>query len=213
MGAIPLVVIGTRNAGKASEIGIQLAAAGIPWTSLAEFPHAPEITEDRATFAENARKKAAVLAAALQQWVLAEDSGLEVDALGGAPGVYSARFAGPSANDRRNYELLLQRLKGVPPERRSARFVCYMVLADPAGSIQVQVCETCHGRITFDPRGQSGFGYDPVFEIPEYHRTFAELGPVVKNAISHRGRAVRQMIRHMKLLFDAQSPHPDQTTK
>ena len=210
MDVTPLVVIGTRNPGKASEIGTYLRAAGIQWVSLAEFPQAPEVTEDGKTFADNGRKKATVLASALGQWVLAEDSGLEVDVLGGAPGVYSARFAGVGATDRQNYELLLEKLQGVPAEKRSARFVCHMVLADPSGKIRAEVCETCRGRITSAPRGESGFGYDPVFEIPEYHRTFAELGPVVKNAISHRGRALRRMIREIKLLAALANENLDQ---
>ncbi|MCS7237870.1 MAG: RdgB/HAM1 family non-canonical purine NTP pyrophosphatase [Thermoguttaceae bacterium] len=206
----PLVVIGTTNRGKAREIGAALEAAGIRWASLAEFPHAPQVNEDGSTFAENARKKASQLAAALGQWVLAEDSGLEVDSLGGKPGIHSAYYAGPGASDEANYRLLLAQLGDLPLEKRSARFVCHMVLADPSGEIRAEVCEVCRGRITTEPRGESGFGYDPVFEIPEYHRTFAELGPVVKNVISHRGRAVRRILPQLLELVGQGSSSVDE---
>ncbi len=190
----PVVVIGTANRGKSQEIALVLEKAGLMWKTLTEFSEVPPVEEDGRTFAENARKKASLLAGALKHWVLAEDSGLEVEALGGQPGVLSARFAGMHAADQDNYKLLLEKLRGVPLENRHARFVCHMAVADPEGRVRLEVCEVCHGRITEEPRGQCGFGYDPVFEIPEYHRTFAELGPVVKNAISHRGRALRKLV-------------------
>lgn len=206
----PFVVIGTTNRGKAQEIGAVLERAGVRWMSLTEFPQAPQVDEIGKTFAENARRKATQLAVAIGQWVLAEDSGLEVDSLGGRPGVYSARFAGPGASDEANYQALLAQLGDLPPEKRSARFVCHMVLADPSGQIRAEACGTCRGRITTEPRGQSGFGYDPVFEIPEYHRTFAELGPAVKNVISHRARALRRLLPQIVDLLGPNPPSVDQ---
>lgn len=198
MSQISVIVIGTHNRRKAREIGSLLDLSGIAWKCLADFPQLPQVVEDGASFAENARKKALGYAQALGQWVLAEDSGLEVEALQGQPGIHSARFAGPNATDRENIALLLEKLRGLPPEKRWARFVCCMVLADPRGTVRAEVQEFCRGRITEEPRGESGFGYDPVFEVVEYHRTFAELGPAVKNLISHRGRALRQILPQVR---------------
>jgi len=134
---------------------------------------------------------------------LGEDSGLAVDALAGAPGVYSARFSGPGATDESNNRLLLEKLGKTPLEKRTAHYVCHATLADPAGTIQAQADGYCHGRIRFEPVGTGGFGYDPLFEIVEYHRTFGELGPAVKAALSHRARAIRQLIPAMLRLVDS----------
>ena len=126
--------------------------------------------------------------------MLGEDSGLSVDALGGAPGVYSARFSDPGATDEKNNDLLLDKLRDVPLEGRTAHYTCHATLSDPTGTIRADVEDYCHGRIRFKPAGTNGFGYDPLFEVVEYHRTFGELGPHVKRAISHRARAMREIL-------------------
>lgn len=183
------VVVGTFNRKKGEELTALLALPRVELLTLADVPRVDEVVEDGDSFAANAALKAAGYARALGRWVLAEDSGIEVEALGGAPGVFSARFAGPKATDAENNRLLLDRLAGVPPERRQARYVCHIVLADPAGRPRAEGHGTCRGRIIEAPRGTHGFGYDPLFEIVEYHRTFAELGPAVKSVLSHRARA------------------------
>jgi XTP/dITP diphosphohydrolase len=119
---------------------------------------------------------------------------LEVDALSGAPGIFSARFAGPDATDEKNNAELLGRLADTPLEKRSARYVCHVTVADPSGTIRAESHDVCHGRIRFEPAGTNGFGYDPLFEVVEYHRTFGELGAHVKQAISHRSRALRAIV-------------------
>ena len=145
--------------------------------------------------AENARKKAIEQAKHLQNYVLAEDSGICVDFLNGAPGVLSARFAGENPrSDQRNNEFLLEKLADVPLEKRTAHYVCHMVLAAPNGEIEFEAEERCRGRILLNPSGNNGFGYDPLFEVVEFHRTFGELAPEIKRAISHRARATRRLI-------------------
>jgi XTP/dITP diphosphohydrolase len=177
-----------------------------PWgfelQSLAELPESVEVEETGDTFAANAALKACQQAQHLNRWVLGEDSGLVVDALGGQPGVYSARFSGPGATDESNNRLLLERLAGVPPERRAAHYVCHAVLSDPSGAIRAEAAGECHGRMRLTPAGSGGFGYDPLFEIVEYHRTFGELGEQVKACLSHRSRAIRQLIPQMLRLVD-----------
>ncbi|HEY2882869.1 MAG TPA: non-canonical purine NTP pyrophosphatase, partial [Pirellulales bacterium] len=130
----------------------------------------------------------------LSRWVLGEDSGLAVDVLKGEPGVYSARFSGPGATDASNNRLLLEKLGKTSLEKRTAHYVCHATLSDPTGVIRAEAEGYCHGRIRFEPVGSGGFGYDPLFEIVEYHRTFGELGPAVKAALSHRARAIRELI-------------------
>ena len=201
--ATPLGVFGTGNPHKVAELIDLFAPAGVTWKLLTDFPDAIEVDETGTTFAENARIKATTYATRLRHWVLAEDAGLAVDALGGEPGVYSARFAGEPRDDGRNIQKLLELLKDVPPEKRSARFVCHMVLADPQGQVQAEAEGYCHGRITFAPRGNQGFGYDPVFEILEYHRTLAELGLAVKGCLSHRARAARLILPEIVRLVDS----------
>jgi XTP/dITP diphosphohydrolase len=190
----PLLVVGTANRKKGLELAELFSAVGIELKTLADFPGAIRVVESGATFADNAALKATEQAGHLGQWVLADDSGLEVDALGGAPGVASARFSGPNANDAANNRLLLEKLGAAPLEKRTARFVCHMVLADPSGKIRAESEGACRGRILFVPRGDRGFGYDPLFEVAEYHRTFAELGIAVKSCISHRARAARMLV-------------------
>ncbi len=188
-----LLAIGTRNVKKGQEIRGLLADLGIELCDLTNFPQAPEVEEDGDTFEANARKKAQDLALALGQWVLGEDSGLVVPALNGRPGVYSARYAGQQGDDEANNTRLLAELAPLPPASRAAYYVCTAALADPQGQVRAVVEGRCHGRIASERRGQAGFGYDPLFLIPEYHRTFGELGPLVKEALSHRARALAQL--------------------
>lgn len=190
----PLLVIGTHNAKKGKELAELLAPHGVCVATLAEFDRAIEVVEDGDTFAANSRLKATQQARNLSQWVLADDSGIEVDALDGAPGVYSARFAGPECDDEANNRLLLEKLAGMPSEQRGARYVCHVTLAGPTGEVRAEAVDDCRGRIVDPPRGSGGFGYDPLFEIREYHRTFGEMGPAVKQALSHRSRAMRSIL-------------------
>jgi XTP/dITP diphosphohydrolase len=160
------------------------------------------VVEDGTTFEQNARKKAAELASALKEWVLGEDSGLVVPALNGRPGVYSARYAGKQGDDAANNARLLAELAPLPNDPRAAYYVCTAALADPHGNVQAVVEGRCHGVITREPRGSGGFGYDPLFLIPEYHATFGELSAVVKHALSHRARALaklRPVLRRLRL--------------
>lgn len=195
------LVLGTHNRKKGLELADLLASLGIELPTLADIPQAIEVVEDGESFAANARKKAGEQARHLGRWVLGEDSGLAVDALEGRPGIYSARFAGPRATDEANNQRLLDELRGVPPDRRTAHYVCHAVVADPAGTIQGEAVGYCHGRIRTAPAGTGGFGYDPLFEIVEYHRTFGELGPAVKAALSHRSRAIALMLPALRKLI------------
>jgi XTP/dITP diphosphohydrolase len=171
-----------------------LAPWGFGVVTLADLPGAIEVVEDGDSFAANAVLKASQQAKQLGRWVLADDSGLEVDALDGAPGIYSARFAGPEAIDHQNNDRLLERLAEVPLEKRTAHYVCHVAVADPAGTIRAESHDVCRGRIRREPAGGNGFGYDPLFEVVEYHRTFGELGPTVKQMLSHRSRALRAIL-------------------
>ncbi len=200
---MPELVLGTRNRKKGLELAELLAPWGFELTTLDELPGSIEVEETGTTFAENAALKAGEQAKHLGRWVLGEDSGLVVDALDGAPGVYSARFSGPAATDESNNALLLAKLGKTPLERRSAHYVCHATLADPSGAIRAEATGQCHGRIRFEPSGTGGFGYDPLFEIIEYHHTFGELGPVVKACLSHRARAVRALLPALTHLVDS----------
>ena len=193
MAPFPLV-IGTHNRKKGAELAELLAPHGFTVATLDDFANAIEVIEDGDSFAANAALKATQQARHLGRWVLADDSGLEVDALGGAPGIYSARYAGPSAIDEQNNAHLLAQLNDTPLEKRTARYVCHVTVADPTGAIRAESHDECRGRIRFEPAGRNGFGYDPLFEVVEYHRTFGELGPHVKRAISHRSRALRGIL-------------------
>jgi XTP/dITP diphosphohydrolase len=194
------LVLGTTNPGKLRELVALLAPLGIECRSLAGLAAAVEVEETGETFAENAALKAVAQARALGAWVLAEDSGLVLPALGGAPGVRSARFSGPlppgstATVDDRNTALLLERLAGRSGRDRAAHYACHAALSDPAGTIVATSQGTCGGMIAPAPRGAGGFGYDPLFIVPEYHRTFGEIPPAVKSIISHRGRALRAII-------------------
>jgi XTP/dITP diphosphohydrolase len=195
------LVIGTHNRKKGEELAELLFPWGFRVITLSEVPGAVQVEEDGETFAANAALKATRQARHLGRWVLADDSGLEVDALGGRPGVYSARFAGPGAADEANNRHLLEELGDTPLERRTARYVCHVTLSDPAGVIRAESRDVCSGRIRFQPSGANGFGYDPLFEVIEYHRTFGELGPAVKRAISHRSRALRSILPQLRQAF------------
>ncbi|MGE5194523.1 MAG: RdgB/HAM1 family non-canonical purine NTP pyrophosphatase [Deltaproteobacteria bacterium] len=201
MSAIPPIVLASRNRKKSREVAEIFAPCGVKLLSIADFPDVAEVVEDGATFAENAAKKAAQPAAALGRWVIGEDSGLIVDALGGRPGVLSARFSGPGATDESNNRKLMEELAGVPFERRSAAYVCSIALADPAGVIRLTAEGRCRGLIITEPRGENGFGYDPYFLVREYHRTFGELSSRVKHQISHRARALGLFIPELLKLF------------
>jgi XTP/dITP diphosphohydrolase len=188
-----VLVLGTRNVKKRVELLEILADLPIELRDLTAYPSAPEVEEDGQTFEENARKKAAVLAKALGEWVLGEDSGLVVPALKGRPGVYSARYGGQQGDDAGNNARLLAELAPLPDDQRSAYYVCTAVLAAPGGEVQAVVEGRCHGVIIRQQRGSGGFGYDPLFLIPEYHQTFGELSARVKHALSHRARALGQL--------------------
>ncbi|NLG28500.1 MAG: XTP/dITP diphosphatase [Chloroflexi bacterium] len=184
------LLIATHNRGKKAEFARLFEGLGLELTMLSELGITAEVEENGATYDANALLKATTYARLTDLLTLADDSGLDVDALGGAPGVLSARYAGPSADDRQRYELLLRNLAGVPEAQRTARFRCVIALAWPDGRTSL-VEGTCEGRIAEAPRGKHGFGYDPVFYLPEYGCTMAELPPEVKNRISHRARAAQ----------------------
>jgi len=206
---IPLV-FGTRNKKKGREMATLLAPPWEPDPRLArllpqtldDFPDAPDVDEDADTFSGNARKKASQTAKAIGRWVLADDSGLAVDALDGAPGIYSARYAGVHGDDAANNRKVLEALKDVPDERRGAAFICALALSDADGNILLETEAACRGRIIPEIQGQGGFGYDPMFLIPEYHKTFGELSALVKHQLSHRSRAFAQLRPMLARLID-----------
>lgn len=201
----PTLVMATRNPGKVRELKDLLQGLGVELLSLADFPDLPEIPEEGATFAENAAAKAREVARLTRLPALADDSGLEVEALKGRPGVFSARYAQDrtqpaTPTDADNWRKLLDEMQGVPREERGARFVCEIALALPDGRVFTARGE-CTGFIALKPKGEHGFGYDPVFRVPEYGRTMAELGPEIKNRISHRARALaalRELLADLK---------------
>ena len=192
------IIVATTNPGKIAELRAMLDL-DIEWLGLSDFGDIDEIEEDSTTFVENARKKAAGYAKATSLWTIADDSGLVVDALGGAPGVKSARFSGekPKGEDRtlidhRNIAKVLELLKGVPTEKRTAKFVCCLCLASPE-RILIETEGTLEGLITEKEIGENGFGYDPIFFVPRLNKTVAQLTSEEKNAISHRGNAIRKL--------------------
>jgi XTP/dITP diphosphohydrolase len=194
------LLFASSNLNKVAEVRAVMAPWGIEVIGLAESGRAaglPEPVEDGVTFADNARIKAVYYAKAAGRWSLADDSGLEVDALGGEPGVRSARYSGAGGTrgerDEANNRKLLKALDSVPDERRAARFVCAMCLADSEGRVVAETRGTVEGVIGREPRGDNGFGYDPLFRLPHLGCTSAELPTDQKNAISHRGDAARQM--------------------
>ena len=187
------IVLATRNPGKIRELNDMLAGFGLRVLGLADFPDIGEIEETGTTFQENAAIKARAVATATGLVALADDSGLVVDALGGAPGVYSARYSDPGATDARNNEKLLTALSGVPEEKRACRFVSVIVAMTPGGD-SILAEGRWEGRVLNAPRGDNGFGYDPLFFDPELGKSAAELPREVKNGRSHRGRALRRLL-------------------
>jgi XTP/dITP diphosphohydrolase len=188
------IVLATRNRKKIEEIRRITTDLPITILSLDNFPDCPETVEDRESFEGNAIKKATEVCRCTGKTALADDSGLEVDALGGAPGIYSARYGGGS--DVRNYEKLLDELKNVPDDKRGARFVCCMAMANPEGTVNT-FFGYVKGSITREPKGKTGFGYDPVF-IPEGHNiTFAEMSSEEKDRLSHRGYAIEKVTKFL----------------
>jgi XTP/dITP diphosphohydrolase len=191
----PRLLLATTNRGKLRELRAILAGVPVELVGIEDAGPGPppEVEETGATFLENARIKARAYAAWSELAAVADDSGLEVDALGGAPGVHSARYAGPAADDRANLDKLLRELAGVPAERRGARFRCSAVLAEPGGEREWRADAAWEGRIIEAPRGSNGFGYDPVFLPAGWERTSAEVDEVTKDAASHRGMAFRAL--------------------
>lgn len=190
------ILVASRNPGKLAELRAMLGG-GVRWVGLGDFPEIDEIEEDGKTFAENARKKATGYAKASGLWTIADDSGLVVDALSGQPGVRSARFSGAKDADRtlidhKNIAKVLKLLEGVPREKRTARFVCCLCLASPE-EVLAEVEGRLEGHIGQQEVGENGFGYDPIFFVPELDKTVAQLTREEKNAISHRGNAIRKL--------------------
>jgi len=193
------LLLATNNEAKVREYRNLLQKLPFELVTLAELGMTTIVNEVGESLEENARLKATVLAAKSQLLALADDSGLEVDALGGEPGRLSARYAGEKASDRDRISYLLAKLEGVPWERRSACFRCVIAIATPDGKVELCSGE-CHGVITFEPRGEQGFGYDPIFYLPELGKTMAELPLEIKNQVSHRGQAARKVRQVLKRL-------------
>lgn len=192
------IVIASRNNRKLEEIKRIVHGWTISILSLNDFPECPEVEEDGKTFEANAVKKAVAVSTYSGKPALADDSGLEVDALEGAPGVFSSRYAGQDSGDLKNLEKLLDEIRSVETARRGARFVCCLALAFPGGGVKT-FWGTVRGRIGTEPRGVNGFGYDPIFYPEGYHRTFAEMSDAEKDAISHRGKALSELGRYLQV--------------
>ena len=195
---MPDLLIATQNRGKLEEIKsvLQPSHSNLRIRELSGLRDIPKIEEDGSSFLQNAQKKAKMIASFTRIPTLADDSGLEVDALGGRPGILSARFAGPQATDEENIRKLLEKLKGVPPEKRTARFRCVMVLYAANGH-SFTATGDLSGRVTETPRGTGGFGYDPIFLVPELGHTLAEITLTEKNRISHRALALTKISSHL----------------
>jgi XTP/dITP diphosphohydrolase len=198
------LLIATTNPAKFAEIQSILKNLPVTIRSLQSLGQWPTVSEDGATFEENALKKARTLARYSGRLTLADDSGLEVDALHGAPGIYSARYCGEECNDDKNNQKLLRELQGIPDQQRTGRFVCALALCAPdsCGGKEWLVRESCEGRIAFAPRGNQGFGYDPVFFFPPYGKTFGEVDRNTKATVSHRGKALKKLVEILKFLVD-----------
>ncbi len=193
---IPLV-LATRNSGKINEISAMISGLPFEVLSVEQFPGCPESSEPFSTYLENAKDKAKVVGDFCQTWALADDSGLEIQALQGAPGVLSARFAGPGATYRDNWEKVLREMDHVAANQREARFCCYMVLYHPSGK-SFQTLGEMKGEIATTAQGNQGFGYDPIFWLPERNRTLAQLELSEKNKLSHRTKALELMVPHLE---------------
>jgi XTP/dITP diphosphohydrolase len=194
------LLVATNNPGKVREYQALLKGLPLTLTYPAREGIDIEVEETGSTFAQNAHLKATAYARISGLLTLADDSGLEVDALGGEPGTRSARFAGQGASDKDRYRLLLRKLEGVPWQQRTARFRCVIAVARPQGEVHTAQ-GTCEGVIAFEPKGEHGFGYDPVFYVPEHGQMMAELEPEVKNRISHRARAAEGALRILQELL------------
>ena len=193
--------LGTNNRKKIVELVNLLEPRGFEIRIPGDFSDSFDVDETGATFLENARLKAVSQARHRGLWAIGEDSGLCVPALGGRPGIYSARFSGSNANDQTNTALLLKEMESIPRENRRAYYVSTIVLSDPTGGIHIETNGECWGRVLTESRGGGGFGYDPLFEIEEYHQTFAEMGLGVKRAISHRARALRAFLNRLDVMM------------
>lgn len=198
------LLVGTTNLGKLDEIQGYLKQLPLKIFALQSLAEWPTVVEDGVTYEENALKKAKTLAEYSGYLTLADDSGLEVDAVNGAPGIYSARYGGEEGNDRKNNKKLLAVLKGVPEERRTARFVCVLALCAPNSSRMKEwtVRESCEGRIALAPKGSNGFGYDPIFFYPPLRMTFGEIDRETKARVSHRGKALEKLARIFPSIID-----------
>lgn len=195
------LLVATHNAGKLSELRTLLKDLPLELQSLMDWPEVVEVEETGQSFAENARLKAASYARATRQWTLSDDSGLEVEALNGAPGIFSARYGGAGATDAERIELLLSELAGTGDAERRARFVCVIAISTPSGEI-INLSEgICEGRIAHAPAGAQGFGYDPVFLPEGFEQTFGELPAEIKHTLSHRARALHGARSFLVKLF------------
>jgi XTP/dITP diphosphohydrolase len=203
----PVLLIATKNRGKLREVAAILAGLNVELETLDAYPNVLQPVEDSETFEGNSALKALHYAAHTQRWALADDSGLEVDALGGAPGVRSARFAGRQGDDVANNAKLIAELRSVPAEKRTARFRCAVVLAGE-GAILAQASGVCDGFIVDVPRGHNGFGYDPHFFVAEFGMTAAQMPPELKNAVSHRAKALRALRPQLLQLLTAHTLRP-----
>jgi XTP/dITP diphosphohydrolase len=198
------LLVGTTNLGKLDEVQGYLTRLSLKTLALQSLGTWPAVVEDGATYEDNALKKARTLAEYSGQLTLADDSGLEVDALNGAPGIYSARYCGDEGNDEKNNQKLLEELTRVAEEKRTARFVCVLALCAPKshGAKEWTVRESCEGRIAFSPRGRNGFGYDPIFFYPPLGKTFGEIDRETKATVSHRGKALKKLAEILSLVID-----------
>ncbi len=195
------IIVATKNQGKLREIRSILKDLSIQLHGLNDFENVPDVEEDGKSFAENGLKKARFYSKLFDKIAIADDSGLEVDVLGGRPGVYSARYAGIGASDQENRKKLLKELEGVPSSKRGAGFKCVMAMVSPDGREAVTE-GSCRGRIGFKEVGKNGFGYDPIFILLQYGKTMAQLSLEEKNRVSHRGKAMRKLKRLLKRFVD-----------
>jgi len=194
------LIVATRNRGKVREIREALKGLGIRIYALSDFNGVAEIEEDGKSFTENALKKARFYSKVFGKLTLADDSGLEVECLKGMPGIYSARYAGERASNRENNQKLLKEMEGIPLSKRGARFKCVMALVSPDGK-EAMTEGSCRGRIGMRERGRRGFGYDPLFILPKYGKTMAQLPLKEKNRISHRGKALRRLRKTIRIFI------------
>lgn len=198
------LLVATTNPGKFAEVKDFLRQLPLEVLSLSDLATWPKIIEDGATFEENALKKARTLAEYSGYLTLADDSGLEVDALNGAPGIYSARYCGEEGNDKKNNEKLMHELREISEEKRTGRFVCALALCAPKshGMKEWTVRDSCEGRIAFALKGENGFGYDPLFFYPSLGKTFGEIDRAIKATVSHRGKALKKLAEMLPSLVD-----------